>query len=46
MTTFLSVGEELCYQLSRLGARLILSARSEEKLEVVRKGLVKPNQAK
>ncbi|XP_064401444.1 dehydrogenase/reductase SDR family member 7-like isoform X2 [Halichondria panicea] len=40
------IGEELCYQLSRLGARLILSARSEDKLEVVRKGLAKPNQAK
>ncbi len=41
-----SVGEELCYQLSRLGARIILSARSEDKLKVVRKGLAKPNQAK
>ncbi|XP_064401242.1 dehydrogenase/reductase SDR family member 7-like isoform X2 [Halichondria panicea] len=40
------IGEELCYQLSRLGARLILSARSEDKLKVVRKGLAKPNQAK
>ncbi len=40
------VGEELCYQLSRLGARLILTARSEDKLKVVMKGLAKPNQAK
>ncbi|XP_064384674.1 dehydrogenase/reductase SDR family member 7-like [Halichondria panicea] len=40
------IGEELCYQLSRLGARIILSARSEDKLKVVREGLEKPNQAK
>ncbi len=46
VTPLIIVGEELCYQLSRLGARLILTARSEDKLKVVRKGLAKPNQAK
>ena len=28
-----AVGEEMCYQLSRLGARVILTARNEEKLK-------------
>jgi short-subunit dehydrogenase len=34
------VGEEMCYQLSKMGAKLILTARNEQKLEQVRSKLV------
>ena len=36
------IGKELCVQLSRAGAKIILSARSLESLEKVRKELVNP----
>lgn len=40
------VGEEMCYQLSRMGAKLILSARNEEKLEEVKRNLTHPEEAR
>ena len=42
----LSVGEEMCKRLSKMGAKLILSARNEEKLEEVREGLANPEDAR
>lgn len=39
------IGEEMCYQLSRMGAKLILSARNEEKLEEVKNRLLNPKDA-
>ncbi len=40
------VGEALCYQLSKCGAKLILSARSVEKLETLRQKLTSPENAR
>lgn len=37
------IGEELAYQLSRRGAKLILSARREEELERVRRACASPD---
>ena len=42
----LSVGEALCYELSQHGALLIMSARSEEKMETIRQNLKFPTNAK
>ena len=36
------IGEQLCYDLSKLGARLILSARREDELERVRSACQSP----
>ena len=41
-----AVGEEMCYQLSRMGAKLILSARNEQKLEEVKNSLAHPEDAR
>ena len=41
-----AVGEELCYQLSKMGAKLILSARNEERLEEVKSKLQNPKDAR
>ena len=41
-----TVGEELCYQLSKLGAKLIMTARSEQKLNAIRNSLTAPDNAK
>ena len=38
------IGEQLCYDLSKLGARLILSARHPEELERVRQACANPEQ--
>ena len=38
-----AVGEEMSYQLSRLGARVILTARNEEKLKEVKSRLSNPD---
>ena len=40
------IGEELCRQLSKLGAKLILSARSEEKLKSVLQSLAHPEESR
>ena len=40
------IGKELCVQLSSLGAKVILSARSEDVLESIRKGLSHPERSK
>lgn len=40
------IGEELCKQLSPLGAKIILSARSKDKLEVIAKGLAHPENSR
>ena len=40
------IGEELCRQLSSLGASVILSARSKDKLESVRQSLSHPEKSK
>ena len=40
------VGEEMCYQLSKMGAKLILSARNEQKLKQVKSSLANPGDAK
>ena len=40
------VGEEMCYQLSKMGAKLILSARNEQKLEQVKSSLANPGDAR
>ena len=39
------VGEEMCYQLSRMGAKLILTARNVRKLEEVKSSLANPEDA-
>ena len=41
-----AVGEEMCYQLSKLGAKVILSSRSEDKLERVQSSLANPENAR
>lgn len=38
------IGEQLCYDLSRLGARIILSARREDELERVKSACTNPQQ--
>ena len=43
---FTAVGEALCYELSKHGALLVMSARSEEKMETVRLNLKYPQNAK
>ena len=40
------IGEELCKQLSRLGAKVILSARSEDKLRSVLNSLAHPENSR
>ncbi|XP_064397214.1 dehydrogenase/reductase SDR family member 7-like isoform X2 [Halichondria panicea] len=40
------IGEEMCYQLSKLGAKLILTARTQHKLEEVRNNLYNPENAR
>jgi short-subunit dehydrogenase len=40
------IGEALCYELSQHGALLIMSARSEEKMETIRQNLKFPANAK
>ena len=42
----LTVGEALCYELSKHGAKLIMSARSEAKMETIRNSLKNPDRAK
>ena len=46
VTLSLIVGEEICYQLSEMGAKLILSARNEEKLKEVKSKLAHPEDAR
>ena len=41
----LLVGEEMCYQLSKLGAKVILSSRNEKKLDEVKSKLANPDNA-
>lgn len=43
---FSLVGEEMCYQLSKMGSKLILSSRNEEKLEEVKSKLAHPEDAR
>ena len=40
------VGEALCYELSKHGARLVMSARSKQKMEAIRENLPHPENAK
>ena len=40
------VGESLCYELSKNGALLIMSARSEQKMKTIKQSLKYPGNAK
>ena len=41
-----AVGEALCFELSKHGALLIMSARSEKKMESIRQALENPGNTK
>ena len=45
-TVFSSVGEALCYQLSRHGALLIMTDKTKRKMEEIRQSLQYPDNAK
>ena len=42
----ISVGEALCRELSKHGALLIMSARSDQKMETIKKSLAHPENSK
>jgi NADP-dependent 3-hydroxy acid dehydrogenase YdfG len=46
MYTIYTVGEELCYQLSNAGAKLIMTARNENRLNTIWRSLSVPDNAK